>query len=528
MKNMKSILMLVVAAVLFASCATQAYTHKDFIPEDTIFYAQVNDPDEFLANLDDFLAESGLSELLFGQDIKDFLIAFFENALVDLSEMDFDRTIGLAFSGNLVYEDFDLYIIIPVVEDYKNIKRDLEFNLGPANIADFDNYLVLSMNPEELDSFPPKKTADISFLDEEYNEPGIELFLSWDTMLESLGTSVEEFIQEEGLVAEGAPEEATAVFESLNAFYSSIQLNKDGFYTEFDMEFEGPFLEELKAARSDPELIQKRFPVLSESFLFYVGVVDFSDLGASSLYANDGIMGISETTGIDMDVLVDIFSVLYDESIQDMVGEQLAFSLQFDAENINDFSASMLFALQSPDPETLQTELIDKISEAFKTFAEEYEAATGTAFDISMLPEEFEDGIRISLEGLSPLGFGNNTAGISLFSKITENFVTFEIGILTDTINQDIEFKVFSDLVPLSMKDTYTQEVAGLFAIDLLPLSEILNTTILDDQFFISNPTQTVLTGFIGVGNRSVKIGMHAESGLFLNLLPLLMLNNDF
>ncbi len=255
--HVRSILLLTLSLVIFFGCASRPVIEK-MVPEDSAVYLQIDDPESFLQNLDDYITPFGLKSRIGGMSIREFM----EMALsagdspftLDKIEMSFP--IGFVAVPGDEPEKMDFMIFFPVKEGLVPADVAEEMNsLENITITVYENYLIFFSNPDSLTSFPPKKRLDVSRF-RDYPDDSIKTYFSFPIFLNAMGVNFDELSD---ILTESSEETTpfikevmdgyTDLIKQIEGYYLWMDLNSESMEAYGDMTFSGDMARLLKTMK---------------------------------------------------------------------------------------------------------------------------------------------------------------------------------------------------------------------------------------------------------------------------------------
>jgi hypothetical protein len=521
----------------FTGCATSEFSHEDLIPEDTIFYAQITNPTLFLENTQSFLEESGLSGMLYGMDLKEFIQEVLESSLISIDGFDYSRTLGFAFRGNMVMDEFDAYILLPVLEESEDFQRDLEFTFGEDQVQRFPGYLVLSFFPGGLEEFPPKKTVNIEYLDTNYNAPGLEFYLNVQELAEAMGQDWADIVEEDLEEDNPFAADVIQVLEDLDGVYTSLQLDSNGASGEIDITFTGETAKRLRSENIKTiDLVSLEVPMLNDSVFSLVSVFDKSSIAEILDMYRDWDYEDEQFPEIDIQGLIDILEQLYSKELLDEVADTIAVSFYMDSFAEGNLDFNTILAIQSRNPEKLEKNIVEDINTALENFIAYFEENASIeefseyGLEVFIEPFETDFGYRYDIVFQTEAGeeLGELPIDIGIFSYIKKDYLVLEITYRSTSMHDEIEMISMADIVSKESLSKLPERVSSFFSLDLGPIIPLVKIYVPELPLFFDDTGSNKLHGYSASLKDSVKFGMIAEMELIRNIIAAGMMLSDF
>lgn len=220
------------------------------IPENTLMYFQISNPEEFLISVDKFLSKTGMNEMLGNINLIDFIYMQMEteDSTVFMDYYNLKHPLGFAilppsnkFSDS---EDVEFMIFLPIqsgtdTQDIINNKLKDDELWYTIHM----NYLVYFSSKNLKESFPSNNIADLSILDR-YSKDSLSMYYDTQGIIETFGFDTNEIIQElkssmssESVFALGIIQGYFKLLNQIEMVLSNIKIGRKGITLQGDLLF---------------------------------------------------------------------------------------------------------------------------------------------------------------------------------------------------------------------------------------------------------------------------------------------------
>ncbi|MCK5153914.1 MAG: hypothetical protein KAQ93_06100 [Spirochaetales bacterium] len=285
MKNRISL----IASLMFLVISFSAHSSANFeitpdidtmVPENTLMYIQISNPDELMSNLDNFLSKTGINELMGNMMLKDMLAMLLESedTGISLDYFNLSHPAGFAvlppsgkFSNS---DDIEFMVFIPI-NNTMNILKLISNRPESDNTwyTVFMNYLVYFSSKELKDDFPSNEIIDLSILDK-YSNDSLSIYYDIQGLFKTFGDEIPAVMKElennnssDNDLAVRIIEGYFNIFYEIDSFFSNIKIDRKGISLQSDMFFSED-TERLLSSFDNTKDIQKWGSYLPEEGLF--------------------------------------------------------------------------------------------------------------------------------------------------------------------------------------------------------------------------------------------------------------------
>ncbi len=285
MKNKKATLvtlMLLLFTLSISATATFEITPdiNTLVPENSLIYFQISNPDKFAQSMDRFLESTGLNQSIGNMAILDFLGMTMEsdNSRMSLDYIDLTKPVGFAMfpkETNVNDEkDMDFMMFLPVNKN----KDILDIVSEKPEGGDYwyklyMNYIVFFSAETIKSNFPPEDIKDLSGINS-YESDSFTIYMDMNGFIQYLYPDSSKMSHGSGLQDSGESDFSANLIEGyfamlgeIKAIISNITLNRQGITLENNLIFKDALESQIVDFKS-PSGIKKWSPFLPEKGIF--------------------------------------------------------------------------------------------------------------------------------------------------------------------------------------------------------------------------------------------------------------------
>jgi len=490
------------------------------VPEDVLAFAQIQNPDLFLTNVDVVAAKLGLRAMVFGEDtsIRDNLKKIKENSMgmADFSWIDLKNPMGVALLPGASPSEVGILVYVPVTSKQAAEGVAGLAGMAKAKMVPYQGYAVLAFNTKSEVTFPVAKPLNLSVLSE-HEAGGLSWYANFDSVKNSFGYDPKEILSsfEDSmnsstvLSTELGKEFLTAGLELVNAakyLTGGISFDADALLTRSALGFnEGKIKEilgQFKASKGDLSYF-KYIP--ESSILSFAGDLGANKdvLGKMSIDLSTWVLGLL----IKDTALIEEYKALVNDSIK-IMGTRFAFGFDMDVNpealkvanesrdpvamiKSFDFKLSMVMEISNKDAymtyleKALGSDLADRTvkaifsNEAFQ--GKEFAMLMGTGIKYTFT-KDLKDGDFT----YSKIGFKVESETIPSELLEVMNKIYDSLGILVHVSNNNLFMVLGSDSLPY-LKALATQNKASGKSLNEKPSFSKVLGKLPNDSTLVSN-----------------------------------------
>jgi hypothetical protein len=220
------------------------------VPEETLVYFQISNPEDLMESIDSFLISTGMNEKIGGMPLHDFIdmLLVSEDSDFSLEYLNLSKPVGFAIlppqnqkSGQ---DDVEFMMFLPIntsiniLDLIKNTKEgdDTWYTI-------FMNYLVYFSSEDLKKNFPPNNISDLSHL-EKYSDDSLSIYLNIDGLMNTFDIDTSELAEELEYKGNAGSDISTRMvkgyfnlFNQLEVLFSNIDINRKGITFKSDLFF---------------------------------------------------------------------------------------------------------------------------------------------------------------------------------------------------------------------------------------------------------------------------------------------------